>query len=115
MVYVYPKSYVKKTTGGYNEGDKNKQSWVSYDNKKTGNNVTLVKGSNKSDKYVGISVGKVKDDYKYKEKYIKIGKYALNYDNENGQHNISLHIDHKKKNSLIESGKRILSKLFNRK
>lgn len=82
-----------KTTGGFNEGKKNNQKWVDISNK-NGAGVTLYKGSNRDNKYTGLSVGKAKDDYKYVERTKKLGKYTYVYDNENGTHNVTLHKDH---------------------
>jgi hypothetical protein len=87
-IYVYPK---------YNNHDDgiNKQQSLSIDTK-NGNNITLVKGSNKENSYKGISFGKIKDVNKYKETNKKIGNLNINYNNENGQHNITISKENRK-------------------
>lgn len=84
------------TTGSYNNGSDSKQAYVQT------KNAGVVAGSNRDNNYAGVSIGsgKMEDSpkYKYMEKSIKVGKVALNYDNENGTHNLSVHVDKKKKN-----------------
>lgn len=99
-VYEYKqKSGVNVESGGWDNGDRDKQSWT-YAETKNGSTVGVVKGSNRADKYVGVTVGKTKDDYNYKEKEAKIGRVSVNYDNENGTHNVTVHVAHKTTNSL---------------
>lgn len=119
MVYVYPKrqkSNIKiESKTAFNNGPRDNQHYTEIYNDKTRNGVSFVSGSNKKDKYVGISVGVPKDNYNYKEKSVKVGKYTLNVDNDNGTFNASLHKDHDDKKKKSTLGKSILSKLFSKK
>ena len=82
---------------GWNEGKYDNQKYTEIYNDKTKAGITIGKGSNKDNKYAFLSVGTPKDVKEYKEKSIRVGKYQLHMDNENGTFNVSVHKDHKKK------------------
>lgn len=104
MVYVYNKTKNNKngkikvdSKMNYNDGKGTYQHSTEIYNDKTGNGISLFKGSNKDHKYAGISIGTPKENYKYKEKTFKIGNKSLHFHNDNGTLNIEFHSDKKKK------------------
>lgn len=104
MVYVYP-NRLKNNKGkikvdsktNYNDGKGNYQHSTEIYNDKTKNGIGLFRGSNKDHKYAGISIGAPKENYKYKEKQIKIGNKTLYIHNDNGTFNAEIHSKRKNK------------------
>lgn len=112
-VYIYKQAKAdlapKITTGGFNEGERNRQSWKEA-KFKNGVTVSTLSGSNESNKYAGVTVGKMNDSDTYVEKTKKIGALFVNYEFESGMHTLTVHVDH----DAIEKGKALAQKFISK-
>lgn len=109
--YVYQSNKPKVTKGGFDvvttDGRRNNQKWTDVETK-NGTHIGTISGNNSIDRYAGVSVGKIKDDYNYKERSVKVGGVEAIYDNDYGMHNVTIHVDNEK----LEKGKSRVEQLL---
>lgn len=115
-VYVYNRpgnkksQNIKVTEGGWDEGEHNRQNWKSIETK-NGTKATVISGSNSRAKYAGLIVGKAKDGYDYVEKTLKVGNVEVEYNNDNGQHNVTAFVNHERTKKGESFTKKMLERL----